>query len=278
MPLATGFGAVGHELMHDLDWQTARDYSRRRGAYATDNASRGARTQPIAAPLVRLAEFVPAGAIMSAFTTEARRPAELLARGADWFLASALARQGRMNGALSAVQDGWIRGYASAAGPAAFGDHAAALSALFDVMPALSVRASRRRPAATRNGSRIWEPSRERPGSRRCQRRTRWLPPQAMLFIPVAAGPACSPLARLRLAPMRTTARAVAAGFVEPRVARTMRRWARLTDTTGPASRTLRRSAAGLLGGPVNPRGRFCARGLGVRSVARAALSGHLIT
>ncbi len=251
LPLATGFGAIGHELLHDLDWQTARDLSNRRGAYATDNATRGPRNQPIAAPLVRLAEFVPAGAIQSAFTTEARRPAELLARGADWFLTSALARLGRMNGALSSVQDGWIRGYASAAGPAAFGDHAAALSALFDVMPALSVRAS----VAARSDA-------ERQPDLGTIARAAWLTQlpsadalsaaRSPLFIPVETGPACSPLARLRLAPMRSTARSVAAGFVEPRVARTMRRWARSTDTSGlsTGAAALR---LGLLGGPVNP-------------------------
>lgn len=252
LPLATGFGAVGHELMHDLDWQAARDYAGRVGTYATDNARRsGANGQPIAARIARLAEFVPAAAVSNAYNTEARRPAELLARGADWFLASALARQGRVNGALSAVQDGWIRGYASAAGPAAFADHGAALSALFDAMPTLAVRAS----VSPRSDA-------EREPDLGTIARAAWFSPipqsdstvfaQSRAFIPVAAIRSCSPVARLRLAPIQGTARAVAADFIRPRVERTMRRWARQADTPGLSSdAALLRMA--LLGAPVSP-------------------------
>ena len=252
LPLATGFGAVGHELMHDLDWQSARDYAGREGTYATDNAWRGARTQPIAAPLARLAEFVPVGFTTAAYAVEARRPAELLARGADWFLAAALARQGRMNGALSAVQDGWIRGYASAAGPDAFGDHSAALAALFDVMPTLAVRAA----VAPRNDA-------EREPDLGTIARAAWFTPMppatenrveddGLMLIPASRGGSCSPVARLRLAPMRATAREIAAGFVEPRIARSMRRWARTVDadTLTADEATLRLA---LLGAPINP-------------------------
>lgn len=251
LPLATGFGAVGHELMHDLDWQAARDYTNRRGTYATDNASRGSRTQPIAANLARLAEFVPASVVSNAYNTEARRPAELLARGADWFLASALARQGRVNGALSAVQDSWIRGYASAAGPAAFGDHAAALAALFDAMPTLAVRAE----LAPRSDA-------EREPDLGTIARAVWfapLPsaailnlPQSRSMIPAARSRSCSPLARLRLAPVLGTAREVARGFIEPRIERGMYRWARAADTAQlSADASLLRLA--LLGGPMKP-------------------------
>jgi len=250
LPLATGFGAVGHELMHDLDWQTARDYANRRGTYATDNAWHGARTQPIAAPLARLAEFVPLGITSSAYTKEARRPAELLARGADWFVASALAREGRMNGALSAVQDGWIRGYASAAGPAAFGDHGAALSALFDEMPALAVRATPRKDAeALPDIGTI--------------ARAAWLAPLGMSgavpaavsipqLVPDRSGTSCSPVARLRLASVRTTAEEVAEEFLRPRVTRALLRWARSAETTKLSvdERLLRLA---LLGAPVKP-------------------------
>ncbi len=251
LPLATGFGAVGHELMHDLDWQSARDYAGRAGTYATDNASRGARVQPIAAPLARLAEFVPVGSLSTAYATEARRPAELLARGADWFLASALARQGRMHGALTAVQDGWIRGYASAAGPAAFGDHDAALSALFDLMPTLAVRAA----VPPRSDA-------EREPDLGTIARAAWFTPmptadslaapQSALRLPSLTASTCSPVARLRLAPMLGTAREVAAGFVEPRVWRGMRRWARVTDADALTidARALRLA---VLGAPVNP-------------------------
>lgn len=43
------------------------------------------------------------------------RPAEVFARSADWFVASALALDGRSNGFLTAVQDAMLPGYA--AGP-----------------------------------------------------------------------------------------------------------------------------------------------------------------
>ncbi len=252
LPLATGFGAIGHELMHDLDWQAARDYAGRLGTYATDNARRGGVVgQPIAARIARLAEFVPASRVSNAYNTEARRPAELLARGADWFLAAALARQGRVNGALSAVQDGWIRGYASAAGPAAFADHGAALNALFDAMPMLAVRA----PVSPRSEA-------EREPDLGTIARAAWFSPipqsdsaafdRTPTLIPVASGRSCSPVARLRLAPMQETARAVATDFLEPRVERTMRRWARQADTQdlSPDAALLRLA---LLGGPVGP-------------------------
>jgi hypothetical protein len=254
LPLATGFGAVGHEIMHDLDWQSARDHVGRRGIYATDNAWRGTRTEPIAAPLARLAEFVPAPANSGAWVAEARRPAELLARSADWFLATALARRGRINGALSAVQDGWVRGYASATGPDAFGDHEAALAALFDAMPMLAVRRSvgprsdaERQPDLGAIARAAWfttmptaaTSSSDATGSR---------------LFPDIAGEAtavCSPVARLRVAPMLATARGIAAGFVAPRVERAMRRWARTADVTtlGSQARLVR---LGLLGAPVD--------------------------
>ena len=252
LPLATGFGAVGHELMHDLDWQSARDDAGREGTYATDNAVRAALAQPIAAPLARLAAFVPTGATANAYTTEARRPAELLARGADWFLAAALARHGRMNGALSAVQDGWVRGYASAAGPEAFGDHGAALAAVFDAMPTLAVRAS----VPPRSDA-------EREPDLGTIARAAWFTPMptvetlgeahvGLSLIPSSTANACSPLARLRLAPIHATARDVAASFVEPRITRAMRRWARQADTSGlTGSAAMLRLA--LLGAPVNP-------------------------
>lgn len=250
LPLATGFGAVGHELMHDLDWQSARDYSGRVGTYATDNAWRGSRREPLAAPLARLAEFVPSTPVSSAYNTEARRPAELLARGADWFLAAALARHGRINGALSAVQDGWIRGYASATGPAAFGDHAAALSALFDAMPTLAVHArvspradSEREPELGSIARAAWFAPIPPGDSLQLQR--------DHVLVPASTGPACSPVVRLRLAPILTTARSVATGFIEPRIDRSMRRWARSADTgsLSPDAALLRLA---LLGAPID--------------------------
>jgi hypothetical protein len=248
LPLGTGFGAIAHELMHDLDWQSARLYANRVGTYATDNASRGARRQPIAAPLARLAEFVPTVGLSAAAEREARRPAELLARGADWYLAAALARHGRSNGALTAVQDGWVRGYASATGPAPFGDHAAALAALFDQMPMLMVRAE----LAPRSDA-------ERSPDLGAVVRAAWtvrLPErlgQLDAFpMRVGATAACSPVTRLRLAPIAGAARRVASRVLEARVDRAMRRWARDAEATGLTTEAGVLRAA-LLGAPVDP-------------------------
>jgi hypothetical protein len=49
----------------------------------------------------------------------ASRPTEVFARNVDWFVSAALAREGRMNGYLSAVQDPVLTGYASATTPEA---------------------------------------------------------------------------------------------------------------------------------------------------------------
>jgi hypothetical protein len=75
---------------------------------------------------------------------------------------------------------------------------------------------------------------------------------EGLELIPSASGPRCSPLARLRLDPIRETAREVAAGFIDPHVTRSMRFWARTTGTDGlsPSAALLR---LGILGAPVNP-------------------------
>lgn len=251
IPLATGMGAIGHELVHDLDWQAARDYSGREGTYATDNARNGARTVPVAARLARLAEFVPVGVKSSAYTTEARRPAELLARGSDWFLAVSLARLGRSSGALSSVQDSWIRGYASAAGPAAFGDHGAALAAVFDEMPTFADRtplATARRDDTSPDLGAIaraaWFAPLPTPES--------VLAPPGGGFVPVATQGVCSPVAKLRLASILPTARTVAAGFMEPRVERAMLRWARGADTAQLSTNVALLRLA-VMGAPMDP-------------------------
>lgn len=250
LPLATGFGAIGHEVMHDLDWQSSRDDMRRPGGYATDNAWRGVRTTLLAAPLARLAEFVPLST-PAAVRIEARRPAELLARSADWYLASALARQGRVHGALSAVQDSWIRGYASAVGPDAFGDHAGAVDALFDAMPTLKVRASvvprgdvEREPDLGAIARAAWFAPLRPPASHHVG--------ESPVLIPDASGAVCSPMARLRLAPTLDPARQIADGFIVPRVERYMRRWARYVraDSVSGDDALLRMA---ILGAPVRP-------------------------
>jgi hypothetical protein len=119
LPAATGAGTIAHELAHDLDWQTARTRLAVRGAYSTDRALREGRGE-LAASVRGLTVARPLGARAGA--TE--RPAELFARGVDWFVAAALAGSGRMNGALSAVQDEALAGYAGVTPPTA-GDGAA---------------------------------------------------------------------------------------------------------------------------------------------------------
>jgi hypothetical protein len=66
------------------------------------------------------------------------RPAELFARGVDWFTASSLAMLGRSNGFLSAVQDASLPGYA-AGSPTAIGTAgAASLISAIDQMTYIS--------------------------------------------------------------------------------------------------------------------------------------------
>jgi hypothetical protein len=251
LPVATGFGALGHELMHDLDWQSARDYANRTGTYATDDAWRGRRSQPLAAPLARLAESAPTSGLSAAAEREARRPAELLARGADWFIATALARRGRVNGVLTAVQDGWIRGYASATGPQAFGDNGAALAALLDQMPMLVVRAD----VSPRTDA-------ERSPDLGAIVRAAWtvrLPEVETSAEGIASGArgaplnACSPVTRLRLAPVRQAAREMTRAVIEARARRALRRWAVETPPGALRDADIRWLQAAELGAPIDP-------------------------
>jgi hypothetical protein len=54
--------------------------------------------------------------------TGVARPTEVLARNVDWFISASLAREGRVNGHLSAAQDPILTGYASAITPEAARD------------------------------------------------------------------------------------------------------------------------------------------------------------
>jgi hypothetical protein len=127
-------GTLAHELSHDLDWQTARRIFTAGGGYSTDRAMhehRGALASSVRGLAeARLLRPIPA----DASTAVTDRPAELFARGADWFTATALALNGRTNGFLSGVQDAAITGYAAGA-PTAVG-HAgvASLIAALDQM------------------------------------------------------------------------------------------------------------------------------------------------
>jgi hypothetical protein len=117
LPAATGAGTIAHEIAHDLDWQTARTRLALRGAYSTDRAARDGAGP---ASLTRSVRGLTAARPRSGGSPrgESReRPAELFARGIDWLAAAALAREGRMNGYLTSVQDAAIPGYAGVVVP-----------------------------------------------------------------------------------------------------------------------------------------------------------------
>lgn len=104
-------GTFAHEFAHDLDWQSARRLFPHGGGYGTDRAIREQRG-PLASPMRGLAT---ARLGVGATQPETReRPAELFARDVDWFVTSSLARLGRSNGYLSAVQDVVLTGYTPA--------------------------------------------------------------------------------------------------------------------------------------------------------------------
>ncbi|MBK6486863.1 MAG: hypothetical protein IPF98_08345 [Gemmatimonadetes bacterium] len=115
-PLATSAGAMAHELAHDLDWQAARRRYGLRGGYRTDRSVRQF-SDEFSATVRRLASAARPRSETLSSAVQADRPTEAFARGVDWFVAAALARQGRMNGYLSSVQDAVITGYASATPP-----------------------------------------------------------------------------------------------------------------------------------------------------------------
>ena len=149
LPPLTAAGTLTHELTHDLDWQTARGALGVRGVYITDRATRlgairlelvrdrrrfslvgahdtaGLRTLADAVrAMAGVHTTLPRGALGSALGApppgqrdDDDRPAELLARGADFFVAAALAREGRSDGTLTAVQDPLLVGYAGVRAP-----------------------------------------------------------------------------------------------------------------------------------------------------------------
>jgi len=115
LSIATSAGTLAHELSHDLDWQAARRLFADGGGYSSDRAVRERKGQ-LASSLRGLTEArLLRPYTVGASTQPGDRPAELFARGTDWFVASALAQQGKTNGFLSAIEDGWFAGYA--AGP-----------------------------------------------------------------------------------------------------------------------------------------------------------------
>ena len=121
LTINTSSGTVAHELAHDLDWQTSRRMFARAGGYSTDRAVRehpGALAISVRGLAESRSTRPPPGSGSS--VTISDRPAELFARGVDWFATSSLAMLGRTNGFLSAVQDPSLPGYAAGL-PAAVG-------------------------------------------------------------------------------------------------------------------------------------------------------------
>lgn len=116
LSVATSGGTLAHEVSHDLDWQTARRLFADGRGYSTDRAMHDQRG-PLASSVSTLAAEARLFRWYSGgpSAVPGDRPAEVFARSADWFVASALALHGRSNGFLTAVQDAMLPGYA--AGP-----------------------------------------------------------------------------------------------------------------------------------------------------------------
>ena len=106
MSIFSSSGTLAHELAHDLDWQAARSLYAGSG-YSTDRAVREQRG-PLAASMRDLAA---ARVVRRGAPPTEERPAEVFARSVDWLVAMSLAREGRSDGYLSAVQDAALTGY-----------------------------------------------------------------------------------------------------------------------------------------------------------------------
>jgi hypothetical protein len=115
LPILSAGGTLSHELAHDLDRQSAiqEGYA----GYRSDIVARSSAPQSVvgsangrlAASLLALTEEL--SAAPQASRAVAERPAEIFATRVDWFVASALARQGISSGFLSAVQDELLTGH-----------------------------------------------------------------------------------------------------------------------------------------------------------------------
>lgn len=121
----TATGILAHELAHDLDWQAARRLFATAGGYATDRAL-GERRLALTASVRGLAAARVVGRGGTSRLASGR-PAEVFARGVDWFVADALAQMGRSNAYLSAIEDPLIAGFAAIPTDAASLDGATAL-------------------------------------------------------------------------------------------------------------------------------------------------------
>jgi hypothetical protein len=136
LPVGTSAGVIAHELAHDLDWQSARTRYGLRGTYSTDRAVRQYRDR-LAASMLELSDAGPGDASLGtegARVIPSARPTEVFARNVDWFVSAVLARDGRMNGYLSAAQDGVLTGYGAVAAPEVSRDGALAMIRALDEM------------------------------------------------------------------------------------------------------------------------------------------------
>jgi len=136
LPVGTSAGVIAHELAHDLDWQSARTRYGLRGTYSTDRAVREYRDR-LAASMLELSDAGPGENSLGtegARVVPSARPTEVFARNVDWFVSAVLARDGRMNGYLSAAQDGVLTGYGAVAAPEVSRDGAQAMIRALDEM------------------------------------------------------------------------------------------------------------------------------------------------
>lgn len=117
-PVGSSSGVMAHEFAHDLDWQAARQEYGGTGWYRTDHAVR----QPSDVLAGTLRQMASAANDLAPGRHGRDRPTEVFARNVDWFVSATLARLGRVNGGLSAVQDPVLTGYASAITPEAARD------------------------------------------------------------------------------------------------------------------------------------------------------------
>ena len=140
-PPTSHSGVMAHEFAHDLDWQAARREYGGTGWYRTDHALRQSVDQ-LAGALRQMASATRADSV-SAPMIGAARPTEVLARNVDWFVSASLAREGRVNGHLSAAQDPVLTGYASAITPEAARDGGSATLRALDGLTSV--------PSATRS-------------------------------------------------------------------------------------------------------------------------------
>ncbi|HEY5546564.1 MAG TPA: hypothetical protein VIK50_10955 [Gemmatimonadaceae bacterium] len=140
-PPTSHSGVMAHEFAHDLDWQAARRAYGGTGWYRTDHAVRQSVDQ-LAGALRQMASATRNDSA-SAPMMGVARPTEVLARNVDWFVSASLAREGRVNGHLSAAQDPVLTGYASAITPEAARDGGSATLRALDGLTSI--------PSATRS-------------------------------------------------------------------------------------------------------------------------------